>query len=184
MLKISFRKDRLSFTIIETNTASGYTNKNNVVVTVTPLPAALAGNDRLICLNTSTDPVSASDVASNYNVVVTGTSCSPVSTSKDATLALCIPTGMTSLAAGTSVMTITIYPNPFKSSLDIKINDATQVNNIELKIYNIMGEEVIDTNLTKQITTIAIGDLPSGIYLYKVNSNNKTIQSGELVSQK
>ncbi len=130
------------------------------------------------------DPVSASDVASNYNVVVTGTSCSPVSTSKDAALALCIPTGMASLAAGTMVTAVTIYPNPFKSSIDIKINDATQVNNIELKIYNILGEEVIDKNLTKQITTLATGDLASGIYLYKVNSNNKTIQSGKLVSRK
>jgi len=130
------------------------------------------------------DPVSASDVASNYNVVVTGTSCSPVSTSKDAALALCIPTGTTSLAAGTTLTAVTIYPNPFKSSIDIKINDATQVNNIELKIYNILGEEVIDTNLTKQITTIGTSNLPSGIYLYKVNSNNKTIQSGKLVSQK
>jgi hypothetical protein len=37
--------------------------------------------------------------------------------------------------------------------------------------------------LTKQLTTLEMGNLPSGIYLYKVIGNNKTIQSGKLISQ-
>jgi len=43
-----------TYTIVETITASGCINSNSVVVTVNPLPAAVAGPDRAICLNTST----------------------------------------------------------------------------------------------------------------------------------
>jgi len=78
---------------------------------------------------------------------------------------------------------VTIYPNPFISSIDIRINDASEMINYELKIYNILGEEVINTRLTKDITTLKTNNLPSGIYMYEVNNNNKTIQTGKLLSK-
>ena len=43
-----------TYTLIETITATGCTNTHQVVVTVNPLPAAVAGADRSICLNSST----------------------------------------------------------------------------------------------------------------------------------
>ena len=55
--------------------------------------------------------------------------------------------------------------------------------NYELKIFNILGEEVMNTLITKDITTLKTSNLPSGIYMYEVNSNNQTIQSGKLISK-
>jgi hypothetical protein len=78
---------------------------------------------------------------------------------------------------------VSFYPNPFSTSVGIMINDASKINNCQLKIYNILGLEVFNTNLTKQYTSISTSNLPSGIYLYKVNRNYKTIQSGKLSSQ-
>ncbi len=86
---------------------------------------------------------------------------------------------------------VNIYPNPFSTSITVMINDASQTNNCELRIYNAMGAEVMNTTITKQSTTLETSNLPSGTYFYKlvlskvegVIDNNKTIQSGKLISQ-
>ena len=95
----------------------------------------------------------------------------------------CPVTGLSSLDAGNKKNTVSFYPNPFTTSVDIRINNASQLKNCQLMIYNILGDEVINTNITKQYTTLKTSSLPAGIYLYKVNSYNQTIQSGKLISQ-
>ena len=127
------------------------------------------------------DLVSSADVATDYNVVITGP-CSPITT-KNASLSLCTTTGIASLDAGNTNNAVTIYQNPFTTSIDIRINDASQLNNCELRIYNVLGEEVINTILTKQLTTLETSHFTSGIYMYKVIGNNKTIQRGKLISK-
>jgi hypothetical protein len=52
-----------------------------------------------------------------------------------------------------------------------------------MKIYNVLGAEVMNTTLTKQLTTLETSNLPSGIYFYKITGKNKIIQSGRLISQ-
>ena len=76
-----------------------------------------------------------------------------------------------------------IYPNPFSTSATIVINDVSQFNKVELKIYNVLGEEMMITNITKQITTFDTRSLSTGIYFYQITDNNKTIQSGKLIAQ-
>jgi hypothetical protein len=94
----------------------------------------------------------------------------------------CITVGIPSASAIANEM-ITFYPNPFSESTNIFINDAAQINYSELRVYNILGSEVLNIGLAKQLTTIGKRDLPSGIYFYKVIANNKTIQTGKLISQ-
>jgi len=127
--------------------------------------------------------VTISDTASNYNVVITGT-CSLTSTSVYVSISVYDPTtGIFSFDAGSTNETVTIYPNPFTTSIHIMINDVSQISNCELRIYNILGKEVINKTVTKQLTTLETSDLPSGIYFYKVIGNDKSIQSGKLISQ-
>lgn len=80
--------------------------------------------------------------------------------------------------------TATIYPNPFSASISIIINDPSRINKAELIIYNVLGAEVMNTRVTKKLTTLETNNLPSGIYFYKIIDNNKTVQSGKLVSQR
>ncbi|MDP2335139.1 MAG: ice-binding family protein [Bacteroidota bacterium] len=106
-------------------------------------------------------------------------------------LSNCAPTAIATLGMGNANKAVDIYPNPFTTSINFMINDASQMNNCELKIYNILGVVVIDKILTTRLTSLETSKLPSGIYLYKlvlsgvegVNSNNKTIQSGKLISR-
>ena len=83
----------------------------------------------------------------------------------------------------TIVPSVTIYPNPFSVQATIAIDDASPTNIYEISIYNILGAELRHSIITNQLTTIETGDLPSGIYSYRVTSNDKVIQSGKLISQ-
>ena len=98
-------------------------------------------------------------------------------------LITCPITGNASLETAKTKSAVSIYPNPFSTSVGIMINDASQIKNCQLKMYNILGEEVMSIILTKSFTSLNTRNLPSGIFLYKVNSDNKTIQSGKLISQ-
>jgi hypothetical protein len=129
----------------------------------------------------SINPVNALDVASNYNVVITGACSSVTSTSANASLALCVATGVSPFKVGEEK--VSIYPNPSKTSINIDILDASQLQNAALKLYDAMGKMVSNTNLTTKLTTLKTTNFPSGIYLYKVLDNDKTIQSGKLIFQ-
>jgi len=78
---------------------------------------------------------------------------------------------------------ISIFPNPFSKSISINVSEAASFNICILKIYNVLGEEVMNSLITKDLTTLATSHLPSGIYFYKVIGNNNTIQSGKLIAQ-
>jgi hypothetical protein len=121
-----------------------------------------------------------SDTASNYNVVVTGT-CSQ-SVVKSASLSLCTQTGIGSFNANIANNVVTIYPNPFTSLLNIVIADDSKINSFNLKVFDILGVEVMNTIVTKQVSNIKTTNIPSGVYFYKVIGGNKVIQSGKLIS--
>lgn len=83
----------------------------------------------------------------------------------------------------TATEPVSFYPNPFSTTTTVILNDVLLVNTTELRMYNVLGAEVMNTRITKQTTTLETGNLPSGIYFYTISSNNKTIQSGKLISQ-
>jgi len=96
-------------------------------------------------------------------------------------LPYCTLTGIGSTDAANEA--IKIYPNPFSASVNISMNEFPQTKKIELRIYNLLGVEVINTRLTKQSTTLGTGNLPSGVYFYKITGDNKIIQTGRMVSK-
>jgi hypothetical protein len=79
---------------------------------------------------------------------------------------------------------LSITPNPFRSVATIRLNDDTKAGSYQLKIYNTLGKEVINTSVNQQTTTLKTSDLHSGIYFYKVTDNDKVVQSGKVISQK
>jgi hypothetical protein len=93
----------------------------------------------------------------------------------------CAALGIQSL--NSTLEAVTIYPNPFGKSTTLIVNDESQIINCELKIYNVLGEEVMSSIITKQTTILATGNLSPGVYFYRVTGNDKLIQSGKLVAQ-
>lgn len=92
----------------------------------------------------------------------------------------CTATGIDEINATHAVG---IYPNPFNTSLTINLNAVSTLDKTELVMYNILGEIVMTSSLSKQNNTVNTSDLNAGYYFYKIISNNKTIQSGRLVAQ-
>jgi hypothetical protein len=125
------------------------------------------------------DPVSDADAAEDYNVIVSG-GCDPAVPSEYATLTV-TPTG---IPVNDSKNLLTIYPNPFTESVNIRVNDAMQGKKYELLIYNALGELVARKTITEQITEIETSKFASGVYFYQVIGKDKAIQSGKLIKQK
>jgi hypothetical protein len=82
-----------------------------------------------------------------------------------------------------TIEAITFYPNPFGMSVTIAVNDISKMDNYQVRIYNVLGEEVMNASITNQTTTIGTSKLPSGIYFYQVIGNNTIIQTGKLIAQ-
>jgi hypothetical protein len=96
---------------------------------------------------------------------------------------VCGPVGITIPKTAINNDIAGIYPNPFSNSLNVFINESQKIDRCQLKLYDILGKELMNSNVTKQLSTLETSKLPSGIYFYKILSNNKTIQSGKLISQ-
>ena len=92
------------------------------------------------------------------------------------------PTGIANLD-GNLMNAITIYPNPISSSTSVVINDVSSFKHVEMKIYNVLGEEILNTIITKNAATLPTAAFSTGVYFYKVFSNHELIQSGKLISQ-
>jgi len=129
--------------------------------------------------------------ALNTGVTINGralTTDGALTTTAMTDVAPAIPGGCTTLAVPSinGVNTdeaITVYPNPFSTYTTIVINDRSQINNCEFRMYNVLGEEVICTTLIKQVTNLQTNSLPPGVYFYQLVSGNELIQSGKIVSQ-
>lgn len=78
---------------------------------------------------------------------------------------------------------VSIYPNPFTTSIDIIINQTLRIDNCELRLYKVSGEEVMNVIIAKQVTTLETSSLPSGNYFYKIIGGGQPIQSGKLISK-
>jgi hypothetical protein len=75
---------------------------------------------------------------------------------------------------------ITIYPNPFSETAEIKLD--RHLNNPQFVLYDLTGKIVKNVQITTQHFTIEKGELSPGIYFYYIVDNNtKAIDSGKLV---
>ncbi|MDQ3190884.1 MAG: ice-binding family protein [Bacteroidota bacterium] len=79
--------------------------------------------------------------------------------------------------------TVEIFPNPFTNSTTITFDNIDNINKVELRLYNTLGKEVMNKNITSNSTSIDTSNLTSGVYFYKVIGDNQIIKSGKLISQ-
>lgn len=69
------------------------------------------------------------------------------------------------------IQEIKIYPNPAKTNT---ITIATQTN-LDIEIYNVLGKQVLVTQITPDKNKVNISTLNSGVYIVNLKSNNKSI---------
>ncbi len=71
------------------------------------------------------------------------------------------------------------YPNPGNNVLNIK----TSLQNASVVVYDIFGKVVYKQDITENITSIPTESWGSGIYLWKVYSEGKEVESGKWVKR-
>ena len=99
-----------------------------------------------------------------------------------------IPPGCSSLANTTfnSInpnKMVAFYPNPFSTSLNIIIHDASQTTEALVTIYDMLGRIIKELVISREVSTISTENFHSGMYFYTITANNKNIQSGKLIAQ-
>ena len=74
---------------------------------------------------------------------------------------------------GKDKLNVLVYPNPTKEELNIRVSNNNPLSSFE--IYNMSGKKVIYKRYKefKSEINLNIGTLPPGIYLIKININNK-----------
>ena len=139
-------------------------------------------NGTIICNNGALGVLNTGVVLNGRALTTTGA----ITTTAISVVAPNIPSNCGTLGIPThneTIGAVIIYPNPFSISATIVINDALLINTTELRMYNVLGAEVMNTKLSKQATTLEMGNLPSGIYFYEISSKDKIIQTGKLISE-
>ncbi len=94
----------------------------------------------------------------------------------------CTTTGIYPTEATHNVGSVLIYPNPFNTSITVRIDDVVKDNYLEFEIYNILGAEVMNTTLHGSTTILETGMLPAGVYIYQLIGDDHVLQTGKLVS--
>ena len=76
-----------------------------------------------------------------------------------------------------------VYPNPAKEDLFILFNDYEQLSSINLEIYNILGELVMNEQLISSpvASKINIGKMAGGCYVVVLKTTGRSLYKGRLV---
>jgi serine protease AprX len=66
-----------------------------------------------------------------------------------------------------------LYPNPVSSRINISFPEG--VSNATFTIYSILGNKVLSTEISRNLNSVNMEALNSGMYIASISSNNKQI---------
>ncbi len=88
-----------------------------------------------------------------------------------------IPTAVPSVSSTPSVK---VYPNPSNGQFTVALQNVA--GNPNVKIYNVLGQEVYQSRLKNDNTVVNLVAQPKGIYIYRIfNETGSAISTGRLV---
>lgn len=79
------------------------------------------------------------------------------------------------------IVDLTIFPNPFQDVLKIQIPNLSDIDNYKIKLFNKLGQQIINQQITNKITAVNTILLSDGIYFYTITNNNKIIEQGKVL---
>lgn len=118
-------------------------------------------------------------------VVLEGRAFTTVGGLSTSAVAVTMPVGCSALGTSTfqEEQKANVYPNPFHSFITIEISNQFEIKNSQIILYDVFGKEVKKATVTEKTTTLETSNLKSGVYLYKIISNGKIIQTGKLLAK-
>jgi hypothetical protein len=79
------------------------------------------------------------------------------------------------LPGETDTLLITAYPNPFVNEINIVSKSATGINGKVVKLFSITGSLYLSQVIQSAKTTLHVNNLPSGVYLIKIEGGEKPL---------
>lgn len=76
---------------------------------------------------------------------------------------------------------VTIYPNPAKEQFQVEHNVPLNNGDVELTIFNMIGNKLIIKKINNTRTTVNVDSLKTGVYFYTITQNNKLIKTDKLI---
>ena len=74
----------------------------------------------------------------------------------------------------------TVYPNPFSSSVNLKI-EKQSIDNLSFQLFDISGKLILNQKVNSSETLIPMETLANANYFLKVMDNNKEVQSFKII---
>ncbi len=139
----------------QTNLGLGYQNISNAG------QYSGSNNDTLIISN-----VTMNNNNQAFRCIISSGSCSD--TSDVATLTVNNNVGLQEFSDDNL---ITVFPNPAKSIINLKVN--SKFIDSKYEIYDNSGKKVLDGKIISETTTIKLGNLSGGIYMLSIDNNIK-----------
>lgn len=78
---------------------------------------------------------------------------------------------------------VELSPNPFGTEAVLRIKGLQTSKDLQLRIFDLGGQLVREMESDQAAFTLKRGDLPEGMYLYRVEQNGKWVGSGKMVVQ-
>lgn len=74
------------------------------------------------------------------------------------------------------------YPNPTTDYVVLALTDASLIN-LTYKLFDIHGRVISNGKVHEEHTQIAMQNFPSGVYILKVNQNNKALKTFKIIKK-
>lgn len=105
----------------------------------------------------------------------------PIGGCKDSASQIINVTTCTGVGSLNKEIVVSLYPNPFKQEFNLNCKNIPP--SAELVLFNSIGQEVLRKRLDEGHNLIEATQLPAGLYIYIVSSQNKPVKQGKLVKE-
>jgi len=95
--------------------------------------------------------------------------------------------GYNAMTCGTSMTSnpnygyIQVFPNPAHDEIQFSLGNVAGVS--ELKLYSILGNEVKSVSTGQKNIRVFVGNLPQGLYLYKILNGSSLVGEGKFIKE-
>ena len=77
------------------------------------------------------------------------------------------------------IATVTLYPNPTHTSVNVVLGDNVRATDIRL--FNAFGQLISTTDVNSSVTAIDLSQLPNGIYFVQIFNSGELVTTGKVV---
>lgn len=164
-------------------------NANPTVTAVTSNTIICAGNSATLSANgastyawsggagTGANVTVSPSVTVTYTVVGTDVNGCTDSTSVLQTVSPC--TGIENILVNSNG--INVFPNPTATDVVIAVSNVTE--GMQVEVLDALGKQVIQSTITDNKTTLALSELATGVYTYKVYNKAGLVKVGKIVKE-